>query len=62
MVFKNGRMLVSGGTTVAVPTGSASLTTMGTTTDNTAAALNATDSAGSSKLYVATTVTSVSAP
>jgi Chaperone of endosialidase len=52
MVFQNGQMLVEGTTTVAVPAGTASLTAMGTSTATGAAALNATDSAGNSKLYV----------
>jgi hypothetical protein len=52
MVFQNGQTLIRGGATVAVPGGSASLTAMGTTTGTTAAAINATDSSGSSKFYV----------
>jgi hypothetical protein len=52
LVFQNGQTIVSGNATVAVPTGAAALTAMGLGTTNTAGALNATDSAGSSKLYV----------
>jgi hypothetical protein len=52
MIFKNGQMLVNGGTTVALPAGAASLNAMGTTTDNSAASLNATNSSGVSLLYV----------
>jgi hypothetical protein len=52
MVFQNGKMLVDAGTTVAVPAGNASLTPMGTSTVTGAAALNATNSAGASRLYV----------
>jgi hypothetical protein len=52
MIFQNGQMLVNGGTTVTVPTGTASLTPMGTSTATGAAALNATNSSGTSLLYV----------
>lgn len=52
MVFENGQMLVNGGTTVAVPAGTASLNAMGVSNTSADAALNATNSSGRSLLYV----------
>jgi hypothetical protein len=52
IIFDDGQMLVNGGTTVAIPVGTASMTVMGTTNDSTAASINATNSSGTSRLYV----------